>query len=133
MAAAPSTSLLWTVPLPVLANHGAACIASPAAPVQSGTIFSVPVIVNTGTTNVLSSLFELAPIRWLGRLSYSLYLWQQLFCFQSTGPWFEHFPVNVLAALAFAAASYYFIEQPFLRWRDRLRHKPALPPSGAST
>jgi hypothetical protein len=59
--ATTSTSLLWTVlPLPVLANRGTACIGSPAGPVQSGTIFSVPVIVNTGATNVLSYLFELA-------------------------------------------------------------------------
>ena len=96
------------------------------------TVVLVAVLVE-GRGGVFSSLFELAPIRWLGRLSYSLYLWQQLFCFQSTGPWFEHFPLNVLAALAFAAASYYFIEQPILRWRDRLHHKPALPPAGVST
>jgi len=54
--ASTSTSLLWTVlPLP-----GTARIGSPARPVQSGTSFSVPVIVHTGATNVLSYLFELA-------------------------------------------------------------------------
>ncbi|MGZ3458526.1 MAG: acyltransferase family protein [Archangium sp.] len=100
---------------------------------QALTIVVLVAVLVEGRGGVFSSLFELAPIRWLGRLSYSLYLWQQMFCFQSTGPWFEHFPMNVLAALAFAAASYYLIEQPILRWRDRLRHKPALSPSGAST
>jgi hypothetical protein len=54
--ATTSTPLLWTVlPLP-----GTARVVSPAGPVQSGTSFSVPVVVNTGATNVLSYLFELA-------------------------------------------------------------------------
>jgi hypothetical protein len=58
--ATTSTSLLWTVqPLSVLVNPGTARIVSPAGPVQSGTSFSVPVVVNTGATNVLSYLFEL--------------------------------------------------------------------------
>jgi len=56
-----SISLLWTVqPLPVLVSPGTVSIVSPAGPVQSGTSFAVPVVVNTGTTNVLSYLFELA-------------------------------------------------------------------------
>ena len=59
--ATTSTSLLWTVlPLPVLVDPGTARIVSPAGPVQSGTSFSVPVVVNTGATHVLSYLFELA-------------------------------------------------------------------------
>jgi hypothetical protein len=59
--ATTSTSLLWTVlPLPVLVPPGTARIVSPPGPVQSGTSFSVPVLVNTGATNVLSYLFELA-------------------------------------------------------------------------
>jgi peptidoglycan/LPS O-acetylase OafA/YrhL len=30
--------------------------------------------------SVLSGLLELSAVRWIGRISYSLYLWQQLFC-----------------------------------------------------
>ena len=56
-AATTSTSLLWTV-LPL--SGTAIRIVSPAGPVQSGTSFSVPVVVNTGATNVLSYLCELA-------------------------------------------------------------------------
>src|SRR5262245_2125014 len=58
--ATTSTSLLWTVPpLSVPINPGTARIVSPAGPVQSGTSFAVPVVVNTGATNVLSYLCEL--------------------------------------------------------------------------
>jgi peptidoglycan/LPS O-acetylase OafA/YrhL len=55
------------------------------------------------------------PVVWLGRISYSLYLWQQLFCYgASRKPWYF-----VFFALGLAALSYYFVEQPMLRLRDR--------------
>jgi peptidoglycan/LPS O-acetylase OafA/YrhL len=56
------------------------------------------------------------PITWLGRISYSLYLWQELFC---SNPAFHLGYVLVLPALACACLSYYFVEQPMLRLRDR--------------
>jgi peptidoglycan/LPS O-acetylase OafA/YrhL len=45
------------------------------------------------------------PLVWLGKISYSLYLWQQLFAFGSRKPWY-----GVLVALALASLSYYVIE-----------------------
>jgi peptidoglycan/LPS O-acetylase OafA/YrhL len=56
------------------------------------------------------------PVRWLGRLSYSLYIWQQFFF--SIGRF--AFPFNVLAAVAVASGSYYFLERPLLKVRDRV-------------
>ena len=51
---------------------------------------------------------------WLGRISYSLYLWQQLFLLPTPGrsSLFVPFPANVVCAIAAACASYYFIESP---------------------
>ena len=57
---------------------------------------------------------------WLGRVSYSWYLWQQLFAV------FDHparsklhtFPLNIGASLLLAIISYYWIESPFLRLKD---------------
>lgn len=63
------------------------------------------------------SFLDWAPLAWVGRLSYSLYLWQQVFCFQSPLPIVGLFPLNVIAAFAFAVASYYGIEKPALRFR----------------
>jgi peptidoglycan/LPS O-acetylase OafA/YrhL len=55
------------------------------------------------------------PMVWLGQISYSLYLWQQLFVFgRHSRPWY-----SVLIAVALASASYYFVEQPMLRVRER--------------
>lgn len=55
------------------------------------------------------------PVIWLGQISYSLYLWQQLFVFGTAGrPWY-----GVIAAVGAASASYYFVERPMLRLREK--------------
>jgi peptidoglycan/LPS O-acetylase OafA/YrhL len=60
-------------------------------------------------------LLNIRPVVWLGKISYSLYLWQQLFVYGSHArPWYY-----VFFALALASASYYFVEQPILRLREK--------------
>jgi peptidoglycan/LPS O-acetylase OafA/YrhL len=55
------------------------------------------------------------PVAWLGQISYSLYLWQQLFAYGDRHrPWYF-----VLLAVGLASASYYLVEQPMLRVRER--------------
>ena len=61
------------------------------------------------------------PIAWLGKVSYSLYLWQELFC--SNASLHSGF-VLVLPALACACLSYYLVEQPMLRLREKISKKP---------
>lgn len=68
---------------------------------------------------------NLRPVVWLGKLSYSLYLWQQFFCakpdmFGWSSPWFQSFSWWLPASLAAAAASYYLLEMPLLSLRKRL-------------
>ncbi len=62
-----------------------------------------------------------APVVWLGNVSYSLYLWQELFCSNAA---LHYGFVLVLPALVCAALSYYLVEQPMLRMRDRRARKP---------
>lgn len=54
---------------------------------------------------------ESAPLRWMGRISYGLYLWQQLFLAPSA----EAFLTRVALTFAAATASYYLMERPLLR------------------
>jgi peptidoglycan/LPS O-acetylase OafA/YrhL len=77
---------------------------------------------------------ELAPLRYLGRLSYSLYLWQQLFFVSHYGSesahiaWLQRWPMCLLMTLAAAMFSYYLVERPFLRagrWVIARRSAPA--------
>ena len=79
--------------------------------------------------SLVSRFLELRPIRYLGRISYSLYLWHVIFflpqyadigvtwpplVFLSGRPW------RYLASLAAAALSYHFIEKPFIRLGHRI-------------
>jgi peptidoglycan/LPS O-acetylase OafA/YrhL len=51
----------------------------------------------------------------VGKISYSLYLWKQLFAYgEHPRPWYF-----VLFAVAAACASYYLVELPMLRVRER--------------
>jgi peptidoglycan/LPS O-acetylase OafA/YrhL len=59
------------------------------------------------------------PVIWVGQLSYSLYLWQQVFCWQSPLTLFGRFPLNLAASVTMACASFYLIERPALRLRSR--------------
>jgi len=62
-------------------------------------------------------ILNFGPVVWLGKMSYSLYLWQQLFTFgEHPRPWY--FPI---LAVGVAAASYYLLEQPMIRLRERGR------------
>ena len=71
---------------------------------------------------ILSRMLEWGPMQWVGRLSYSLYLWQMLFLTETSHSpyWWQHFPVNVILALGTGVLSYYFIETPLLRVGKRL-------------
>lgn len=56
------------------------------------------------------------PIAWLGKISYSVYLWQELFCSNAS----LHFGYAlILPTLACACLSYYLVEQPMLRLREK--------------
>ncbi len=60
-------------------------------------------------------ILNVRPVAWLGKISYSLYLWQQLFVYGNhPKPWYY-----VFLAVSLASASYYFVEQPMLRIRER--------------
>jgi peptidoglycan/LPS O-acetylase OafA/YrhL len=61
------------------------------------------------------------PIAFVGVLSYSLYLWQQLFLNRDSLAWANAFPQNLIFAVAAALGSYYLLEKPLLKLRRRLR------------
>lgn len=70
-----------------------------------------------------------APLVFVGKLSYSLYLWQQL----SMNPFghaiLNRFPWNLLVACAAGCASWFVIETRFLRLRQRFRRVSLSPPA----
>jgi len=49
-----------------------------------------------GANRPVSAILEARPMKWIGRLSYSLYLWQQLFSLPQANSNFsilQHFPL----------------------------------------
>jgi peptidoglycan/LPS O-acetylase OafA/YrhL len=65
-------------------------------------------------------------VRHLGVLSYSIYIWQQLFCsnpalFGLTAVWWISFPGWFVPVLAVAHLSYFALERPLFRLRSRFR------------
>jgi peptidoglycan/LPS O-acetylase OafA/YrhL len=77
---------------------------------------------------ILSICLEWAPLRYIGRISYGLYLWQELFF---TGHRYVGYPLGILqrtplrlvATFAIAMASYHLLERPLIK----LGHKLAPP------
>jgi len=67
-------------------------------------------------------------MKWVGRLSYSLYLWQQLFLIPGARYPFslvQRFPINVACLFLAAVLSYELLERPMIR----LGHHLAPPPT----
>jgi peptidoglycan/LPS O-acetylase OafA/YrhL len=75
-------------------------------------------------SSAIGRALELAPVRWVGRLSYSLYLTNGLFLPfiwvpRTLGP-LQSFPLNALAVVAVAVALHYLVERPAIRLGHRL-------------
>ena len=75
----------------------------------------------------LDGVLEAAPVRFVGTLSYSLYLWQEPFLNRAEST-LTSFPQNIVLAVACALASYYLVERPFLRLKERLGERPRVRP-----
>jgi peptidoglycan/LPS O-acetylase OafA/YrhL len=60
-------------------------------------------------------ILNVQPVTWLGKISGGLYLWQQSLAY-GDHPRAVYF---VLFAVAMASLSYYLLEQPGLRLRER--------------
>jgi peptidoglycan/LPS O-acetylase OafA/YrhL len=72
----------------------------------------VPVVLNS------------RPAVLIGLWSYSIYLWQQpILNHHDQVSWFTAFPVNLPLCLAVAASSYYLVERPALRLRQRFEQR----------
>jgi len=74
-----------------------------------------------------AKITRLRPFQYVGMISFSLYLWQQMFCIKGA-PFESPFYISVPAALLAASVSFYAIEKPTRRWRDLFGASPSAKP-----
>lgn len=102
----------------------------PLLPRGTGVVIGVSVwtwVMALVITNVLlqekrtwyHAVFNFIPLVYLGRISYSVYLWQQVFLLPQNTTFVGKFPINIVCALAVGWLSYQFIELPFIRIKDK--------------
>ena len=70
------------------------------------------------------ALLDARPVAWCGTISYSLYLWQQPFLFSAdklgrVAGWWQRYPLNLLLSFGCGVASFYLVERPVMRYRER--------------
>jgi peptidoglycan/LPS O-acetylase OafA/YrhL len=77
------------------------------------------------STRLPGRVLETSALRWVGRLSYSLYLWQQLFLVWREDrvaglDWLQVFPLNLLAVFVCASMSLQLVETPLIAIGHRI-------------
>ena len=73
------------------------------------------------STDVVGRFLNWKPVTVIGLLSYSLYVWQQLFINRNSSAWMCAFPQNFAFTIMAASASYFLLEMPIQAYRHRLR------------
>ncbi len=117
----------WQIPLTlglvffVWWREGTALEATAVAILMPCVVLATVLQPSSGITRIL----EWTPLRWVGRISYSLYLWQQLFFTQRFYLWrplgrVESWPLNLCLTFLLASLSYYALERPLIRMGHRL-------------
>jgi peptidoglycan/LPS O-acetylase OafA/YrhL len=69
----------------------------------------------------LNTILEFPPLRWVGKISYGLYIWHvpvMAVCNRFPDPWTRN-TVAIPATFAIAALSFYCLETPFLKMKSR--------------
>lgn len=110
--------VLLQVPLTLMSpNHGRIAL--------SGSLAVVAVLIHLLVENRagwVGRALESPSCVWLGRISYSLYLWQQPFLTRWNGSRVELAPQAIVLPIVIAALSYAFVEKPLQALRSRVRY-----------
>jgi peptidoglycan/LPS O-acetylase OafA/YrhL len=76
----------------------------------------------TCSTNKIVQLLSARPMVFLGQMSYSIYLWQQIFLNPQSSAFLTSFPVNLLMVTVVSLLAHFLIERPSFKIRRRLEN-----------
>jgi len=78
-------------------------------------------VVVTGS-KWIAAIFRWRPLRYCGAISYSLYLWQQLFLVTAMPSWgpLRRLPLSIMLPFLIAVGSYHLMEKPLLGLKNRM-------------
>jgi peptidoglycan/LPS O-acetylase OafA/YrhL len=76
-----------------------------------------------GERGIIFRFLNSRAVAYVGVISYSLYLWQELFLDPTSWSWYARFPQNLVLTIAASLLSYYLVEKPFLRLGRRFRNR----------
>jgi peptidoglycan/LPS O-acetylase OafA/YrhL len=125
--------LLLVASTPVTGPRGLGAFQSPVEAIAKATLYAAVVALllipaTFGSTGTAHRILVSAPMRWLGRISYGIFLWhlivlayafQALGIFYFTGGFATVLAVTLVGSLAAAQLSWALVEQPVQRWGRR--------------
>jgi peptidoglycan/LPS O-acetylase OafA/YrhL len=119
--------LTLKVALAVLAVAAVLLVVFPAMPVRR-TVVSMALPVLIGYTvlrprELLGRFLDWPVLQWVGRLSYSLYVWQMLFFTPTQDLPVQTFPMALIGTALCAVLSFYLVEQPATNYGRRLSRR----------
>jgi peptidoglycan/LPS O-acetylase OafA/YrhL len=77
--------------------------------------------------SMVSELLDCSMASGIGILSYSMYLWQEPFMTPARGTGIFEWPYNLAALMGCAMLSYFVVERPFLKLKDRFAVREPVP------
>jgi peptidoglycan/LPS O-acetylase OafA/YrhL len=81
--------------------------------------------VMTYPAGSVTRMLNWRPVAYAGVLSYSIYIWQEVFLRPDREYWYTGLPLALVLLAIFVLASHYGVERPFLRLRRRLEMRRA--------
>ena len=96
----------------------------------------LPAVFGTTRRGLVRSMLRLAPIAWLGLVSYGIYLWHQAWIKEALqwtdsgafqGPFVKILVIVLACTIPTAALSYYVLERPLVRLQHRRRESRPVP------
>ena len=109
---------------PLLSNHFKGAYALPIGMSLENILILIFILFSIYVPTTYQRVLQHKILVQIGMLSYSLYVWQQLFLSNLYTSWVNRFPQNLFIVFAVGYISYFLIEKPIMQLRSRFNTVP---------